>query len=1535
MSFLPQVRVNKKLERVQLEKNKHFVDFVQSGGLFVRKLITHLCDYVSDEFTDCDIYFLQVLKAVMQNRCVDWQNKIDDYEIGKLEGQREILKSDLIADLKTETDKLQALQRAFVDLGAGHMVVRVVSIKGNVDTHESDTALGRYYTAMSPKVVEVGIALVETGTRYCQDDIINWHRISRDQLHKVERSFLSGMRTILRQWKQELLDGNMESFSKLDREVFVSRVINLLRFLQLMCEGHNEDAQVYLRQQGENDNVNIVAEVSSFVQVCMTKITNEFEYLENPYFNNFMAPELHQQLKNTDASGKKKRRRLIAWHKMNDFDYLSGLCEITIQAFDTLTEFVQGPVLENQIAAVQSEICDPLTDMLEFLGSMAIFQPLKKKLASWPYDKLTKQEKTPYLSITQKPMTNDKTPYWSGSDPALCLSLYQTLLDEKKIAIGAGEKDRINEALRGVSSVESSNGDTPSSSQTSLSSVAKIAVAASNFKNPVHSKLPKCNRNADGSDAMDFPGICKFSPGRILEGEHDTTLDVPNLFNIAKSKDRLMMNFAFTEKGERYNDSAITTMKATASVTLNVQPRNIRLEMDYTPVEKWGLNFGGTIKVHHLDTNDVRVMYLVGERMYDPAGLSGDPHASERVGGDCTTTQFSIFVAECYALLLGAKAESVGRIQKACEPIIKSYHGRLMLFWWMWKQIQKTIIDNEDVTPYPDFILDSIELEEDDSKVEEERLHTMTYLRSYKAGSPKPPREYFSKVIAKDAGIAGDIGAANQAKLERLASKLNRQESADDDDDDEGEDQDTITAIRTALVKDRSWVHQRKVYYKWLNAEGKSGRAAITSSHEARAVVGEPGAVETNVYFKLHTFKGVMHQFEKALLNLLLGLLEGQSVEDAEVSKTLVQSLDEDVLISNLANRWERWRRESSRTERTERSKYALLSGTRSSDATWEERDLAFTYARLVMALNDNNFSPTIKSKFQEWASKGEINLDLYLGRVEVIGVSGNIEVIYYVKPDLVRRNWGNFEIQEIKETILYPTSFSKRDNPEEKVKDFLIQAENMIDVLQHLDRVSDYKYRSFAYIIMFYIGKQRGLWGYLALIMVFVVNVLLLWAAEYDKDATPDDAAIDDNVLPKIQYGDFHLAISVSGYLNLAFTILMFISYAIMKGYNDVKLGMELHLTRAKEISTSIASAGGHVGGSLNLQKPFVATYKGRNFIAFLNAFKLLGRDRQGNRRTQVSVRWPNWCWGLYYFYSTSGFFGPLYYTFLLVVSIISNIGNYDVFFAFLLIDVVRLSKLMRYVLYAIGYRIDQLLTAVLLMLFFIYWFVVVYYNQILRKGSAYEIEDQGECQSLSECLFLHLNYGLIQQPIWTSDPAPQVGFIFNLLYVITINLIFSAIVSGIIIDTFSEFRDTKRQIEDDLNDRCFICNIDREIFEQHNLNFAKHIKNDHNMWQYLSLQLYLEEKDPTEFTGQEAYVYEALVKNSTHVMPLKKARVVQEVRLKQDINGLFSVIRDLGSSIDSQFAEFNHFKENLLEMVKNKSTVFPGSGGAPAEGV
>ena len=94
---------------------------------------------------------------------------------------------------------------------------------------------------------------------------------------------------------------------------------------------------------------------------------------------------------------------------------------------------------------------------------------------------------------------------------------------------------------------------------------------------------------------------------------------------------------------------------------------------------------------------------------------------------------------------------------------------------------------------------------------------------------------------------------------------------------------------------------------------------------------------------------------------------------------------------------------------------------------------------------------------------------------------------------------------------------------------------------------------------------------------------------------------------------------------------------------------------------------------------------------------------------------------------------------------------------------------------------------------------------------------------------------------------------FLYDIIFFILIIVIGLNLVFGIIVDTFSELRDEKYSIDDDMHSVCFICSLPSYDFDRKGSGFIHHVKKEHNMWSYLLFAIYLSEKNPSEYTAFE----------------------------------------------------------------------------------
>ena len=187
-------------------------------------------------------------------------------------------------------------------------------------------------------------------------------------------------------------------------------------------------------------------------------------------------------------------------------------------------------------------------------------------------------------------------------------------------------------------------------------------------------------------------------------------------------------------------------------------------------------------------------------------------------------------------------------------------------------------------------------------------------------------------------------------------------------------------------------------------------------------------------------------------------------------------------------------------------------------------------------------------------------------------------------------------------------------------------------------------------------------------------------------------------------------------------------------------------------------------------------------------------------------------------------------------------------------------------------------------------------------------------------------MDYGFMAFPVWNEKPLPSKGIVFNFTYVLIVNLILTAIISGIIIDAFAEKRTQKQTIDDDTQNCCFIwygqlmfifcSNIEREQFEHFNIDFEGHTKNYHNMWAYIWFLKYLDETPREEYTGQEEYIWQLYSDNNTTFFPIKKVlfckfllsqalQIHGTIKQTKDIPWLYRQIDDELKNVEQSITE------------------------------
>lgn len=121
------------------------------------------------------------------------------------------------------------------------------------------------------------------------------------------------------------------------------------------------------------------------------------------------------------------------------------------------------------------------------------------------------------------------------------------------------------------------------------------------------------------------------------------------------------------------------------------------------------------------------------------------------------------------------------------------------------------------------------------------------------------------------------------------------------------------------------------------------------------------------------------------------------------------------------------------------------------------------------------------------------------------------------------------------------------------------------------------------------------------------------------------------------------------------------------------------------------------------------------------------------------------------------------------------------------------------------------MLLVSALGVLFQFVFSFVAFYNYV---DDIYPDEvPEDACHSLVSCTITLMTSGVVGGDMAEWDPLK---FMYDTLYSVFFGMLFTNIISGIMIGTFAELRDKKKKIVDDKKNQCFICGIDRGTLEK-----------------------------------------------------------------------------------------------------------------------
>ncbi|XP_072885345.1 ryanodine receptor 1-like isoform X1 [Hemitrygon akajei] len=243
----------------------------------------------------------------------------------------------------------------------------------------------------------------------------------------------------------------------------------------------------------------------------------------------------------------------------------------------------------------------------------------------------------------------------------------------------------------------------------------------------------------------------------------------------------------------------------------------------------------------------------------------------------------------------------------------------------------------------------------------------------------------------------------------------------------------------------------------------------------------------------------------------------------------------------------------------------------------------------------------------------------------------------------------------------------------------------------------------------------------------------------------------------------------------------------------------------------------------------------------------------------TSLDIKYQIWKFGVIF---TDNSF--LYLCWYLVMSILGHYNSF--FFAAHLLDIAMGVKTLRTILSSVTHNGKQLMMTVGLLAVVVYLYTVVAFNFFRKFYNKSEDEDEPDmkCDDMMTCYLFHMYVGVragggigdeIEDP--AGDEYELYRVVFDITFFFFVIVILLAIIQGLIIDAFGELRDQQEQVKEDMETKCFICGIGSDYFDTTPHGFETHTLEEHNLANYMFFLMYLINKDETEHTGQESYVW------------------------------------------------------------------------------
>ena len=254
-------------------------------------------------------------------------------------------------------------------------------------------------------------------------------------------------------------------------------------------------------------------------------------------------------------------------------------------------------------------------------------------------------------------------------------------------------------------------------------------------------------------------------------------------------------------------------------------------------------------------------------------------------------------------------------------------------------------------------------------------------------------------------------------------------------------------------------------------------------------------------------------------------------------------------------------------------------------------------------------------------------------------------------------------------------------------------------------------------------------------------------------------------------------------------------------------------------------------------------------------------------------------------------------YLMFLIIItSILGLLTKYSTFlFVLQLLTIVKFIDTIKEILIAFKIKLIQIMGILGFLAIFVYFYSnFEFYFLINEFNIEIEGKDENFCQNLFECTINIFNHGvrsgggigdLLEAKNYTDEKGLYfLRFFSDFIFYICVVLLLLNMFNGVIVTTFSQIREESNKKEEDMKNRCYICNINRIEFQKNKIDFADHQKYEHNTNNYIKFFIFLWHIDEKDMDADQSFINECIKEKDIKFFPVNCAKSIGEVEPDDD---------------------------------------------------